>query len=226
MYYLPMSKKLSVASVPSESKSPQRMTDGGKKISTVVGLNNLADHDTPEKQDGLPEAASVFYQAETYTANESIGYLMRRILWFLAQGVERELEPSGLTNAQWVPLLKLHMGSASTVAELARTCELDPGSMTRLLDRLEAKGLCERTRSLEDRRVVNLELTESGRVAAKAIPDALSQVQNAYLQGFSVKEWQMFKKYLSRMLHNAQTVHAAAGNKLTGSASAEGDTGL
>ena len=47
---------------------------------------------------------------------------MRRILTTVSLEVERELEPSGLTNAQWVPLLKLSMGSASTVAELAREC--------------------------------------------------------------------------------------------------------
>ena len=69
-----------------------------------------------------------FYQAEGYTPDDSVGYLMRRIIALLAQGVEREMEPAGLTNAQWVPLLKLYMGCASTAAELARQCELDAGS--------------------------------------------------------------------------------------------------
>ena len=82
-----------------------------------------------------------FYQEEGYSSEDSVGYLMRRIISLLAQGVERELEPTGLTNAQWVPMLKLYMGCASTAAELARQCELDAGSMTRLLDRLEAKQL-------------------------------------------------------------------------------------
>ncbi|MGH8805316.1 MAG: MarR family winged helix-turn-helix transcriptional regulator, partial [Polaromonas sp.] len=141
---------------------------------------------------------------------DSIGYLMRRIIAMLAQGVERELEPTGLTNAQWVPLLKLYMGTASTAAELARLCELDAGSMTRLLDRLEAKQLCRRVRSSDDRRVVNLELTEAGRVAAQEIPAILSRVQNAYLAGFSVEEWQVLKSYLRRILETAQTLQASA----------------
>lgn len=151
-----------------------------------------------------------FYRAENYKPDESIGYLMRRILSLIAHGVERELEPTGLTNAQWVPLLMLHMGRASTVAELARECELDAGSMTRLLDRLEAKQLCRRVRSSHDRRVVNLELTDAGRAAARDIPATLSRVQNAHLAGFSVEEWQILKGYLHRILDTAQTLQASA----------------
>ncbi len=147
-----------------------------------------------------------FYRAEGYTPDDSVGYLMRRIIALLAQGVEREMEPAGLTNAQWVPLLKLYMGCASTAAELARQCELDAGSMTRLLDRLEAKQLCRRSRSSDDRRVVNLELTEAGRSAAKEIPVILCKLQNALLAGFSVDEWQVLKSYLRRMLETAQTL--------------------
>jgi len=150
-----------------------------------------------------------FYRAEGYKPDESIGYLMRRILSLIAQGVERELEPSGLTNAQWVPLLKLYMGKASTAAELARECDLDAGSMTRLLDRLEAKGLCRRIRSSEDRRVVNLELTEAGLAAAKEIPVILSRIQNAHLAGFSLEEWQTLKGYLRRIFETAQTLQAS-----------------
>jgi DNA-binding MarR family transcriptional regulator len=134
---------------------------------------------------------------------------MRRILNIVAQEVERELEPSGLTNAQWVPLLKLYMGSASTVAELARECNLDAGGMTRLLDRLEGKGLLRRIRSSEDRRVVNLELTDEGREAARQIPAVLCGVQNAHMRGFTLEEWQLLKGLLRRILDNALEIQAA-----------------
>jgi DNA-binding MarR family transcriptional regulator len=160
--------------------------------------------------DALSSPLTDFYQAEGYISDDSIGYLMRRIISLLAQGVERELEPTGLTNAQWVPILKLYMGRASTAAELARQCELDAGSMTRLLDRLEAKQLCRRIRSSDDRRVVNLELTDAGRAAAKEIPGILCGVQNALLAGFSAEEWGNLKSYLRRMLDTAQTLQASA----------------
>ena len=155
----------------------------------------------------VPEAP-IFYRPDNYQPEQSVGYLMRRILNIVAQEVERELEPSGLTNAQWVPLLKLYMGSASTVAELARECQLDAGGMTRLLDRLEGKGLVRRNRSSEDRRVVNLELTDEGREAAREIPAVLCGVQNAHLRGFTLEEWQLLKGLLRRILDNALEIQA------------------
>lgn len=152
--------------------------------------------------------APIFYRPGNYQPEDSVGYLMRRILHTFSMAVEHELEPSGLTNAQWVPLLKLSTGCASTVAELARECQLDAGGMTRLLDRLETKGLVRRLRSSEDRRVVNLELTEQGREAAKHIPAILCGVQNAHMRGFTVEEWQQLKSLLGRILDNAKAIQA------------------
>ena len=145
-----------------------------------------------------------FYCVEGYAPESGFGYLIRRVMLAMTQEIERQLEPSDLTNAQWVPLFKLFLGKASTVAELARECHLDAGAMTRLLDRLEAKGLCRRVRSVADRRVVNIELTETGRVAAEGIPVVLCRVQNAHLTGFSVEEFETLKGFLNRILDNAQ----------------------
>ena len=152
-----------------------------------------------------------FYVPENYQPDESVGYLMRRILATVATEIEHEMAPNGLTNAQWIPLFKLSIGSASTVAELARECQLDAGAMTRLLDRLEAKGLLRRVRSSEDRRVVNLELTDEGRGAARQVPAVLCRVQNAHMKGFTHAEWETLKGLLRRMLANAQEIHAARG---------------
>jgi len=153
-----------------------------------------------------PSRAIDFYQPGNYHPDESAAYLMRQIVSLVGAEVDKALEPAGLTSAQWVPLLKLHMGHASTVAELARECKLDTGAMTRLLDRLEAKGLIARVRSSEDRRVVNLELTPEGLETAKGIPPVLCKVQNAFLEGFSVAEWQQLKDLLRRVLANGQAL--------------------
>jgi DNA-binding MarR family transcriptional regulator len=132
-----------------------------------------------------------------------MGYLMRRIVTAMAADIERAMEPLGLTNAQWRPLGLMHIGPSKTVAELARECFLDTSAMTRLLDRLEAKGYCTRTRSLEDRRVVTLTLTDAGRTAALNIPNVLGGIQNTYLQGFSPAEADTLKGLLRRVLTNA-----------------------
>ncbi|MDO9360266.1 MAG: MarR family transcriptional regulator [Polaromonas sp.] len=193
---------------PSSPSVPDRQS-----ATPVAGERSIPAYESPC---GLPN----FYCAEGYDAGQSTGYLMRQILASVSQQVTRELEPSGLTNAQWVPMLKLHLGRASTVAELARECQLDAGSMTRLLDRLEAKGFCTRTRSAEDRRVVNLELTPSGRTAAEQIPVVLSRVQNAHLAGFSEDEWKILKGFLRRMLENAHNLPNLS-NPLSASPAAE-----
>ena len=152
--------------------------------------------------------AATFYKEHNYEPHDSVGYMMRRIVTTVALEIEHELEASDLTNAQWVPLLKLYMGQASTVAELARECDLDAGAMTRLLDRIEAKGLCRRVRSEQDRRVVNLELTPAGTDAATKIPAVLCRVQNAHLAGFTKPEWALLKDFLKRILNNAQAIEA------------------
>jgi DNA-binding MarR family transcriptional regulator len=81
--------------------------------------------------------------------------------------------------------------------------------MTRLIDRLAAKGLVERLRSATDRRVVVLTLTPAGQVVAAHIPQVLADVNNAYLQGFSRDEWQKLTLLLRRMLDRAPVRPAA-----------------
>ncbi len=156
----------------------------------------------PPQTDAQTGQAATFYRAKGYQPEESIGYLMRQILNSVGEEVERQLAHLDLTNAQWVPLFKLYIGRATTAAELARECRLDAGAMTRMLDRLEAKGLCRRERSATDRRIVTITLTDAGREAAREIPEVLSRVQNAYLAGFSEPEFQALKGYLRRILHN------------------------
>ena len=143
-----------------------------------------------------------FYTPEQYRPEDNVVYLMRRLLGSVGTHVQHELDPRGLTNAQWIPLYKLHLGHATTAAELARECQLDAGAMTRTLDRLEAKGLVRRARSLEDRRVVKLELTDAGSEAVSHVPEALCKVVNGYLRGFSRQEWLLLKDMLGRMLAN------------------------
>jgi DNA-binding MarR family transcriptional regulator len=148
------------------------------------------------------EAQQEFYRPDDYRSDDSVAYLMRRLILSFASEVQHELDPRGLTNAQWVPMYKLHLGHGSTAAELARECQLDAGAMTRMLDRLEAKNLLRRVRSSEDRRVVNLELTEQGREAAGQIPQVLCKVLNAHLRGFSHDEVELLKSMLLRMMEN------------------------
>lgn len=147
-----------------------------------------------------------FYSPESYCAEESVGYLMRRITASIITQVDRRLGECDLTNAQWAPLFKIKKSQTATVAEIARGLQMDAGATTRLLDRLEKKGLCKRVRCTEDRRVVRLELTPEGEAAIADVPAVLAEVMNAHLSGFSKTEWQALKNYLTRMHENGEAM--------------------
>lgn len=150
-----------------------------------------------------------FYQPVNYCAEESVGYMMKRIMMSVVFQADKRLDAHGLTSAQWGPLMRLKTTGGSTVAELARWLNVDAGAMTRLLDRLEKKGLCKRVRSTEDRRVVQVELTADGTTAIAEVPAVLAEVLNGHLAGFSKTEWQALRTYLQRMLENGETMREA-----------------
>ncbi|MBS0445491.1 MAG: MarR family transcriptional regulator [Proteobacteria bacterium] len=157
----------------------------------------------------IPSAAD-FYCAADYRPDESVGYLMKRIMMSVVSQVDIRLEAHGLTSAQWGPLLRIKGAGRCTVAELARWLQVDAGAMTRLLDRLEKKGLCKRVRCTEDRRVVRVELTPEGEAAIVDVPAVLCDVMNGHLAGFSKTEWLALRSYLQRMLANGEALREAA----------------
>ena len=156
-----------------------------------------------------PRRAADFYDGSCYTADESVAYLMKRVVLSVVQQADKRLDVHGLTSAQWGPLLRLHTTGAAAVADLARWSLTDAGAMTRMLDRLEKKGLCRRVRSTADRRVVLVEITPEGRTAIAGVPPVLAEVLNELLAGFSRDEWLALKGYLKRMVANADVVRDA-----------------
>ncbi|MCW5655298.1 MarR family transcriptional regulator [Hydrogenophaga sp.] len=140
-----------------------------------------------------------FYDGDSLTAEHSVGYLLKRVLMSIVYQADKRLCVHDLTSAQWGPLMRLRVHGRVTVAELARSAQIDAGAMTRLLDRLEKKGLCKRVRSTEDRRVVLVELTPEGEAAMEHVPQVLADVLNAHLAGFSKTEWTALVGYLRRM---------------------------
>ena len=147
-----------------------------------------------------------FYQAENYPMGSSVGYLVKQLAQTVGKELDRRMVDLGLTDAQWKPLLLLQQGGCTTAVDLSRIACHDAGSVTRLLDRLEAKGLVQRVRSAEDRRVVNLELTEEGKKIAAQVPEIIAGLGNEVLKGFSRDEFDQFTNLLTRALANARAV--------------------
>ena len=147
-----------------------------------------------------------FYSPDTLRPESSVGLLMRRVMQSLLRHIDRRLLAHDLTHAQWLTLYHLSKGGCDTMARLAQDQGLDPGAVTRALDRLEAKALLRRERSLQDRRVVKLALTDAGVEVSRHVPAVLSDVLNAHLAGFSEAEWQVLLGLLQRMVANGDAL--------------------
>jgi len=147
-----------------------------------------------------------FYKANQYERGESIGYLLNRAKQCIMLAADERLASHDLTHSQWLPLLKLSMCGPNPVANLVRELDIDAGAVTRLLDRLETKGLVRRERSSEDRRVVLIHLTEAGSAIAEDLRAVVADVFNAHLEGFSREEWQLLLQLLKRFIANGEAL--------------------
>ncbi|MCC3265152.1 MarR family winged helix-turn-helix transcriptional regulator [Arthrobacter gengyunqii] len=88
------------------------------------------------------------------------------------------LEQLGLTYPQYLVLTVLWENDGVTVRDLGRSLELDSGTLSPLLKRLEAAGMVQRLRSVADERRVEVHLTEEGRALqekAQHLPQQVAQ---------------------------------------------------
>ncbi|MER7559830.1 MarR family transcriptional regulator [Nocardioides sp. NPDC126508] len=86
------------------------------------------------------------------------------------------LEPLGLTHPQYLVMLALWEEEPLRVSELSRKVQLDPGTLSPLLKRLEAQDYVRRERNKLDERSLAVVLTERGRALrddAEKIPPAI-----------------------------------------------------
>lgn len=96
------------------------------------------------------------------------------------------LEKMGITYPQYLVLMVLWERGETTVKELGDVLDLDSGTLTPLLKRMETNGLLRRERSTKDERVVTVRLT----VAGEALKEEAVCVPLALLaaSGMSVEE--------------------------------------
>jgi len=95
--------------------------------------------------------------------------------------VDRTLQPLGLTEATWLPLLHLARAPAPMrQTDLAAALSLDGSSVVRLLDALEAAGLVQRKEGA-DRRAKAIHLTASGKSTVKRIEKVVTQLRAGVL---------------------------------------------
>ena len=156
------------------------------------------------------------YDSTSYQPRKSIGSLLSRVrVEMLAAldaelAADRRLAPLELSAAQFIVIASLAGDGRKSASDLCKGISYDAGAMTRMLDRLEGKGLIRRNRSPEDRRLVHLELTDEGHAVYPRMRELSLGVANRFLHGFSKAEARQLESFLTRMLENAQEPAARA----------------
>lgn len=140
------------------------------------------------------------YTPENFSLTQSVGFSINKARNLLITEMDTALKDLDITSQQMGILLSIRWGVATTPFELSRLLGIDTGLMTRMLDKLEAKGLLERSRSIEDRRVVNLELTKEGEAIAAQLPSIAPAVLNRRLKRFTKAEFEEFRRLLNKFL--------------------------
>ena len=96
---------------------------------------------------------------------------LRRVFQAINEYAKNAEQTTGLTGPQLWALKILANAASVRVSDLARQMYLRPATVVGIIDRLEGKGLVTRTRSLIDRRAVDLTLTEKGHAVVARAPE-------------------------------------------------------
>jgi DNA-binding MarR family transcriptional regulator len=148
------------------------------------------------------------YDAKTIDPHTSIGPLLNRLRGALAAAVDealladKEVARYELTFAQFTILGTLHNGDTQCAGEMCKLLTYDRGAMSRMLDRLERKGMIRRVRRAGERRMIALEITEEGEAVFPKVKVIVVGVLNRFLRGIAKSEVRQTEGVLRRMLAN------------------------
>lgn len=142
----------------------------------------------------------------------TFGRLVGRVSRDWRRAADRRLQPHGLTEATWLPLL--HIARAATPPrqkDLAASLALEGSSVVRLLDALESAGLVTRREGDTDRRAKVIELTAAGRKTVARVEAVAGSLRDDVLAGISDRELAAAARVLER-ISAALAAEAGAGD--------------
>ncbi|CAM2175465.1 MarR family winged helix-turn-helix transcriptional regulator [Burkholderia orbicola] len=138
------------------------------------------------------------YTEDNFEIPTGVGFSINKARNIIVAELDHAMEHLDISAQHIGIMLCLLRGAPNTPFEMARLLHVDTGLMTRMLDKLETKGLLVRTRSVEDRRVVHLALTLKGRQIARQIPELALGVLNDRLKHFTKAEFAEFRRLLDK----------------------------
>ncbi|MDB5599616.1 MAG: hypothetical protein JWN71_1660 [Xanthobacteraceae bacterium] len=109
-------------------------------------------------------------------------FMINEVARLLRTFADQEARQYGMTRAQWAVLARLERHQGLKQAELADMLDMQPISLTRLVDRLADNGLIERRGDPNDRRAKRLFLTEAAKPVMERL-DALGEVLTGTVLG-------------------------------------------
>ena len=137
-----------------------------------------------------------------FVIEESLGFIISRTNLKLSNYLTRKFKPYDITPEQWGLLNRLWEKDGISQKELSETSIKDQTTITRILDKLERKGLVKRQTSPDDRRSFLIFLTDTGRsLEDKLVPIAYETLDEA-LQGLSEEEIKQLKILLNKIFMN------------------------
>ena len=149
------------------------------------------------------------YDSDNYEPSRSVAHLVGQVRTEMLAALDRELMADrhvadiGVTAAQFIVMTRLAAAERKkSASDLCKEMSYDAGAMTRMIDRLESKGLIRRARCPQDRRLVYLEMTEQGRTVYPRLRELSMAIQNRFLRGFSRADARQLEGLLGRMLEN------------------------
>ncbi|WP_293853757.1 MarR family transcriptional regulator [uncultured Alsobacter sp.] len=101
--------------------------------------------------------------AKVSALSDHTGYWLRLVSNAVSHAFARKVAGEQVTVAEWAFMRALHGGEGVAPSVLAGDMGMTRGAISKLADRLEAKGLVARTDNARDRRAHSLALTDAGR---------------------------------------------------------------
>ena len=135
-------------------------------------------------------------------------FLINDVARLLRTYADQRARQLGMTRAQWAVLARLEYNEGLKQSELAEMLDLQPITLTRLVDRLCANGLIERRPDMGDRRVKRLHLTAQARPLMDRLADLGNDLMGTVLEGFDAKTIERMIGELGSVKENLKTAIA------------------
>ena len=135
--------------------------------------------------------------------HNSFVFWIHRLSGLMQDHFNQQLREYDVTWPQWMVLNVLYHEMGQTPAQIADCINIDRSAITRLVDRLEGKGLVEREHDKLDRRSINVRMTRSGKQVMSQINELAYRHQMHFLQSLHSSEQRALKGELQKMLRVA-----------------------